>query len=638
MKYRREIDGVRALAVVPVIFFHAGFSLFSGGFFGVDVFFVVSGYLITTIIVAEMELGAFSLSKFYEKRARRILPALFVMMLITLVAAWFWLLPADFKSYSQTLVAVPLFVSNILFWLTSSYFDTASEFKPLLHTWSLAVEEQYYIFFPIFILLTWKLGRKWIFSLLLLIGTLSILTAQWGSLNTPSFNFYSLITRGFEIIIGALSVFYRPSLKPIAISIHQLASIIGLLLVLYAIFVFDKSTPSPSLFSLIPTIGTALILVFANDKTLVGQLLGHKFFVGIGLISYSAYLWHQPVLAFARLTSSESLNYMTLMALSLSSLLLGYISWKFVETPFRSSSWISLTKFKILIFSFTGVFILVGLCGQITNGLPSRFSDAEQKWVKKYDFNDWYTHVRKDECHLQNIHLIKHASLCHEMKRPLIALWGDSHATALYPGLKKLQEKHDFGIVQLTAYGCPPVSDTDTQTRLNCDKINTQNLLELKEDNPEILILHSAWGEPVYEYSKEELTKKIINTLKLIKRDLPTTKIIIIGPAPRWWISPQHSIFLANSFKSKDIGEIRLNAIKLTEIESLLEKISFSEGVIYISLNTALCNQGGCIAKLNPPYNEFIQVDYGHFSKSGSEYVMDKIKSQMEIDLMKRED
>ena len=137
MKYRREIDGVRALAVVPVILFHAGFSLFSGGFFGVDVFFVVSGYLITTIIVAEIEQGTFSLSKFYERRARRILPALFVMMLFTLVVAWFWLLPADFKSYSQTLVAVPLFVSNILFWLTSGYFDTASEFKPLLHTWSL---------------------------------------------------------------------------------------------------------------------------------------------------------------------------------------------------------------------------------------------------------------------------------------------------------------------------------------------------------------------------------------------------------------------------------------------------------------------------------------------------------------------
>ena len=166
MKYRAEIDGLRALAVIPVILYHAGFKLFSGGYVGVDVFFVISGYLITTIILAELEAGTFSLIHFYERRARRILPALFVVMFVCLPFAWFWLLPDAMKQFSESLVAVSTFASNILFWRTSGYFDTATELKPLIHTWSLAVEEQYYVLFPLFLMLAWKLGKRWIVGLL----------------------------------------------------------------------------------------------------------------------------------------------------------------------------------------------------------------------------------------------------------------------------------------------------------------------------------------------------------------------------------------------------------------------------------------------------------------------------------------
>ena len=184
MKYRKEIDGLRAIAVLPVILFHAGFTTFSGGFVGVDIFFVISGYLITTIIVDEMDKGSFSLLNFYERRARRILPALFFVMLCTLPFAWFWMLPQDLKSFSQSLVAVSAFGSNVLFYLTSGYFDTASELKPLLHTWSLAVEEQFYVLFPLFLMLAWKLGKKWIITLLALVAIVSVLASQWGSTNS----------------------------------------------------------------------------------------------------------------------------------------------------------------------------------------------------------------------------------------------------------------------------------------------------------------------------------------------------------------------------------------------------------------------------------------------------------------------
>jgi peptidoglycan/LPS O-acetylase OafA/YrhL len=223
MKYRKEIDGLRALAVLPVILFHAGFTTFSGGFVGVDIFFVISGYLITTIIVDEMGKGSFSLLNFYERRARRILPALFFVMLCTLPFAWFWMLPTELKDYSKSLIAVPLFASNVLFYLTSGYFDMASELKPLLHTWSLAVEEQYYVLFPVFLMLAWKLGKRWIISLLVLVAIISILAAQWGSANHSNFTFYLLPTRGFEILIGALISLYF-SQKNSIISVSQSVS------------------------------------------------------------------------------------------------------------------------------------------------------------------------------------------------------------------------------------------------------------------------------------------------------------------------------------------------------------------------------------------------------------------------------
>ena len=204
MKYRPEIDGLRALAVVPVIFFHAGVHLFSGGYIGVDVFFVISGYLISTIILAEKDAGAFSIIRFYERRARRILPALFFVMMACLPFAWVWLLPEDMKSFSQSLIAVPAFVSNMLFWKTSGYFDIAAELKPLLHTWSLAVEEQYYLLFPPLLMMTWRYGRQFILTVLLLILVSSLGLAQWASASKPDAAYYLLLTRGWEILIGSL--------------------------------------------------------------------------------------------------------------------------------------------------------------------------------------------------------------------------------------------------------------------------------------------------------------------------------------------------------------------------------------------------------------------------------------------------
>jgi peptidoglycan/LPS O-acetylase OafA/YrhL len=350
MKYRSEIDGLRVIAVIPVILFHAGLSTFSGGFVGVDVFFVISGYLITTIILSEMEQGKFSLLAFYERRARRILPALFLVMLVSLPFAWFWLLPKDMKDFSQSLVAVSSFSSNFLFWRESGYWDTASELKPLLHTWSLAVEEQYYVLFPLFLMLMWNYRKRWILGAFILIAGTSLATAQWGAYYKPSAAFYLLPTRGWELAIGAGIAFYflyrKQAIRTLLSHklIDEVLGLLGLMMIGYGIFVFDETTPFPGFYALVPTIGAGLIILFSSSQTMVGRLLGSKPLVALGLISYSAYLWHQPLLAFTRHGRHGmivDLSEMTYAIIAFLSFPFAYLSWKYVEQPFRNGNGLS---------------------------------------------------------------------------------------------------------------------------------------------------------------------------------------------------------------------------------------------------------------------------------------------------------
>ena len=389
MKYRPEIDGLRAVAVIPVIFFHAGFSLFSGGFVGVDVFFVISGYLITTIILSEMEQGKFSLVNFYERRARRIIPALFVVMATSLLFAWLWLLPKAMQDFSRSLVAVSSFWSNILFWRETDYWDVASELKPLLHTWSLAVEEQYYVLFPLFLMLMWSFRKRWILATFMLVAGLSLAVAQWGVSHNPVATFYLLPTRAWELAIGAGIAFYflyRKEVLRILFS-HKLVDeafgLVGLCMIGYSVFVFDKSTPFPGLHALVPTIGTGLIILFSSPETISGRLLSSRSLVFIGLISYSAYLWHQPLFAFARYNEFPEPSPWLLSILIVATFILAYITWWLIEKPFRNKAKYSRKK----IFWFVGIgslcFIAVGAAGNYYDGFKHR-SIYTNLLVKKY--------------------------------------------------------------------------------------------------------------------------------------------------------------------------------------------------------------------------------------------------------------
>ena len=454
MDYRREIDGLRALAVLPVILFHAGFETFSGGFVGVDVFFVISGYLITTIILAELEQGKFSIVNFYERRARRILPALFLVMLVCIPFAWFWLLPSDMKDFSQSLVAVSVFASNILFWRESGYFDTAAELKPLLHTWSLAVEEQYYVLFPLFLMLFWKLGKRWILLMLGLVFVASLVGAQWGAYAKPAAAFYLLPTRGWELLIGAFAAFYlsQANRKEFGKGLSEAAGWLGVALILYAVFAYSKTTPFPGFYALVPTIGTLLIILFATERTTVGSFVGNKAFVGIGLVSYSAYLWHQPLFAFARHQSSTEPSKLLLGLLSAIAILLAYLSWKFVEGPFRKRGLMSRSKVFLLSFLITVVMLVSGIIGHLNNGFPGRlpsnliWESLSAKLAANGDVCDLKPLVDYD-----GINACKFGAVGSSKS---VILYGDSHAQAINEYLDKEFTRHNIEGIKVGLEGC----------------------------------------------------------------------------------------------------------------------------------------------------------------------------------------
>ena len=378
MKYRSEIDGLRAIAVISVILYHAGIQTISGGFVGVDIFFVISGYLITTIILTEMEQNIFSIVNFYERRVRRILPALFLVTLVSFPFAWFLLMPSGMQDFSESLIAVATFSSNILFWMQSDYWDTASKLKPLFHTWSLAVEEQYYILFPLFLMLMWRHSKRWILGSFMLVAAISLALAEWGAYYNPSATFYLLPTRGWELAIGAGIAFYflyrKKTIRTLLSHklVDELLGVLGLLMIGYSIFVFNKETPFPSLYTLLPTVGTGLIILFSSSQTIIGRLLSTKPLVAIGLISYSAYLWHQPIFSFARHLFFPEPGYLVFLCLTILVLPLSYLTWKFVERPFRNKN--TFGRKEIFIFAIAGslAFIVVGATGHFNEGFKQR--------------------------------------------------------------------------------------------------------------------------------------------------------------------------------------------------------------------------------------------------------------------------
>lgn len=375
MNYRPEIDGLRAIAVVPVILFHAELSLFSGGFVGVDVFFVISGYLITSIILGELAHNDFSLIKFYERRARRILPALFFVVLFCVPPAYLILLPIDLVDFGKSLIAIPTFLSNVLFWSERGYFGGATELKPLIHTWSLAVEEQFYLIFPLVLIGLWNFSRRWIGSFLLITIAVSLFLSWFLTDLHFETAFYLPFARAWELMLGSAIAFFSKELTILAKSFGASLAIVGLFLIFYAIFCFDQTTVFPGISATVPVIGTILVIIAHPQNNPVFRVMSSRILVKIGLLSYSLYLWHQPVFVFMRHLNLS--DYIAVIGIPLS-FILSVFTYRFIEISFKDK--IQFPQIRIFIYSAAGslLIVIIGMLLIFNDGFSSRFSEADQ--------------------------------------------------------------------------------------------------------------------------------------------------------------------------------------------------------------------------------------------------------------------
>jgi peptidoglycan/LPS O-acetylase OafA/YrhL len=501
LAYRRDIDGLRALAIIPVVLFHADIPGFSGGFVGVDVFFVISGYLITSIILRELNNGTFSLSDFWARRAKRILPAMFVVIASVLIAGWFLLAPLDYQDLGRAARYQALFASNIYFWESAGYFDLSSESKPLLHMWSLAVEEQFYLFFPFVCLLLARL-KSGLFRLygLMIIALASLVASVYFLEQSPAAVFYLLPARAWELLAGAilahvmLSGRARPTVQQ-----AQIASMLGLISIVGAVVLYDADMAFPGPGAVIPVIG-ALLLIWANTwDTWAQRLLSAKMLVGVGLISFSLYLWHWPLLAFATYMWSEGITLPLSITLVAASVILAYASWRWVETPFRNTEKFQVNK-RVLqtAFAVMIVFVLVGQEIRKKEGYPLRLPEDARRYALD---REWFEHQK--ECVRMGLDEVLAEGPCRihgsgtDFSPKLIA-WGDSHNAAMMPALEVLAEEFGIDVLFAARSSCQPIASRSSADESDCDHFNHYLYEVMTRHGIKDVILTGRWSQAIY--------------------------------------------------------------------------------------------------------------------------------------------
>jgi len=635
MNYRPEIDGLRAIAIFSVIFFHAGFDLFRGGFIGVDIFFVISGYLITMTIISDVTQNNFSVLRFYGRRIRRILPALYLVMFSSILMSWFLLFPSDMRDFSKSIISTTLFLSNILFWRESGYFDTETALKPMMHTWSLSVEEQFYLLFPIVILL-FKNQIKiliWLIFPLVFIG--SIILAQWGSYSKPTAAFFLLPTRIWEFLIGVFVALYlfRNGFNKKNRVMRDLVGWIGISLILYALFAYSRNMPFPSSYTLVPTIGTALVILFANNENLIGKFLGNKIFVCVGVVSYSAYLWHEPIFVFYRHLSPSNPSDLSFIFLTLISLVLACFTWKYVEEPFRSKLKISNTKVTMAAVFASLLFIVFGLVGYFSNGIFIGRPNIDRALDIQAQFT--INHGLSDDCETSYNESIS----CSTSDHPEVLIWGDSYAMHLTQGF--VASNPDVRLVQKTVSMCGPILDIAPVTARYsrawsdmCIETNDKVLQYIKNTSSIKYVVLSSIFLQYTDKDARILTRDgavapgakisldaMVNTVNIIKSlgKVP----IIFSPTPQNSHNIGRCLAKSSYFNiDKTICDINLqDSYKYqSTVYTFLNNLESAAPLIW--LNNGLCGSVHCKVS---DRNTFIYLDAGHLSSEGSAYLGNKM-------------
>ncbi len=633
--YRPEIDGLRAIAVSAVILYHSKISIFgyslSGGFIGVDIFFVISGYLITSIILNEVvTYGSFSFKYFYERRIRRILPILLLVISLSLAFAWLYLLPNDFVNFSKSILYSLGFSSNFYFHFAGQEYDAESGlFIPLLHTWSLSVEEQFYILFPIFLIITFKFFRKYLIQVIVFSFILSFGLADLSSRNNPSVSFYFIHTRMWELLAGSILAYFEVTLghRSKNQNLNLILPTVGIFLIIYSILFFSHKIIHPSFNTLFPIIGVCLIIWFSNKDEFVTKILSTKIFVGIGLISYSLYLWHYPVFAFARITYFFQDNFIKELSSGLLILFLSVSSFYLIEKPFRNKKY-QFRKLLLIILFSTIILTLFSFIIIKENGFQKRVPEIFQ--VKLIENNiDLY----------QNDNTQK------------VVIIGDSHAKALTFQLNEKIKEKDLSLfrfdTRMYLKNFKQVNSRDNEEYLK-NNSNIDNFL--KKNSNLIVIFHQRWSvqlERIFfdnnngnkkfqkltleENIRRELASQIKNIVEL------GHKLILVYPVPEMNFIPKRLLYRKHLFENNSFENSYPILSSSYDSYQKRNKLIFeildsveTPDIYRVYPHKVFCDKqikNRCIA--NDEENIFYSDD-DHLSIQGSNYIVDEIMKKIE--------
>ncbi|MFZ1743075.1 MAG: acyltransferase family protein [Pontixanthobacter sp.] len=521
--YRPDIDGLRALAVVPVLLFHAHVAGFGGGFVGVDIFFVISGYLITGIIAREINAGSFSIINFYERRARRILPALFAVVAFVLIAGSWLYLPGDFEGVPRSALAALGFLANVWFFMQAGYFQTAAETMPLLHTWSLGVEEQFYIGFPLMLMVIAKFAPRLRLASVVALALISFIWAVTKQANSDGFAFYLLPPRAWELMVGALLAL--GAIPPVRNRIlSELLGLTGLAAIVAATLLYSKGTIFPGIAALPPVLGAAL-LIHCGPQTIVSRMLAMKAPVAIGLVSYSLYLWHWPLIVLSEYAQDEKLSPLQSAAFIALSFAIAWLSWRFIEGPFRNHR--SFNRKRIFAWSGVGMAALSGAAVALVSlgGWPARFPDQAVHYANAvHDVSPVRDACLNDEIGPDRPRCNLGANVA-----PTAILWGDSHGVELAWVLGEKLKAKGQSLAQRTHASCAPALGYEAPRDPACAAFNQAVLDELEANaNLKTVYLAAFWASE--NYSQTGVAPILDQTIARLRK--AGKAVVLIGPIP----------------------------------------------------------------------------------------------------------
>jgi peptidoglycan/LPS O-acetylase OafA/YrhL len=607
LSYRPDIDGLRAIAVLAVVIFHAFPGVLPGGFVGVDIFFVISGYLIGSILLLQLSEGRFSFLDFYARRIKRIFPSVLLVLAASYVFGWFNLIDTEYKELGKHIAAGASFVSNFALWSEAGYFDLSAETKPLLHLWSLAVEEQFYVFWP---LMLWAFHRWRINPLFAIVGVgvasfaLNIALAH----TNPTADFYSPFTRFWELMIGCSLAYRHINKQGVPSRNANFSAAAGALMIVLSLILFRGQQGYPGWEALLPTCGACLLISAGSDSAINRRILNTRLLVWAGLISFPLYLWHWPLLVFSRLQAGETPAWSVRLLAILAAVVLAWMSYCLVEMPIRFGKR-NVWTVPMLVLAMT----VVGLLGFKTyqrDGLSFRLAYMVEQFAGDQSNidNGWRTH----SCFLEdadNVDMFV-ASCTESGTRPLVFLWGDSTAAALYPGLRSLQRQYDFRIAEYAAGNCPPLLGADARNE-RCAEIHQNILAKIQKEQPDLVVMTGKWAATD--------AAKISGTVAALRR-AGITRFVIAGPTPEWHeILPKIYWLYWRKFHEILPKYTRFGLAAATaEADQRMLAAATQLGVPYISIYRALCNQDGCETRTGPGRGQILISDYIHLTPAGS--------------------